>query len=439
MKTQVEVISALSNNDNVLKTRVQSLEKLVEKYDNTNSNSESRKSKISFKCKECDLECDTEEAIEAHVDTEDDDDDDVESLSSMFECPVTTCVYKGTTEEELANHELTHVNSGSCPKCPYKDNKESRLLAHIENHAGGLRSSGSKSQEEATPNSVTEPPGSRPFDCTECGLIFATSDERETHINTIHRNTFSCNKCNYKCGRKDNLLLHMKTHEKVESSFSCSECDYEGTSKELYQAHILIHNVENPKNKSKQRPRSGSIKRKDSLPSTNVWGKLSLDDLARKHFIDSLVNNDGFTAPCRNGKPIKEKYVRKTVHLENTKKQTNKSGVVGTAKGSNLTVDDNERKYRGTVFATRYRANTNIAVVKSNLERNLLITTGEVHHVDVERLKPKFDSYSSFKITCVCNNTSVLMNSDIWPERSFVRWWRFPPKSNGGITGSSKN
>ena len=53
------------------------------------------------------------------------------------------------------------------------------------------------------------------------------------------------------------------------------------------------------------------------------------------------------------------------------------------------------------------------AGVLFKLERSLSFTTGEVHHVDVERLKPKLDSYSSFKIISILNNISVLVYSDI--------------------------
>ena len=62
---------------------------------------------------------------------------------------------------------------------------------------------------------------------------------------------------------------------------------------------------------------------------------------------------------------------------------------------------------------------------------------GEMHHVDVEKLATRYESYSSFKITCVCSNTAALMNSEIWPERSWIRWWRNDRSSNGGVTGTS--
>ena len=134
-----------------------------------------------------------------------------------------------------------------------------------------------------------------------------------------------------------------------------------------------------------------------------------------------------FQPPVGMGNQLKKRILRINLIFENKNKQSRNSGVVGTAHGSNLTVNNSDRKYRGTVYATRYRANIEISEVKADLERNLRITTGEVHHVDIERLQPKYNSYSSFKITCICNNTAVLMNSDIWPERSFVRCWRNPP------------
>ena len=85
-----------------------------------------------------------------------------------------------------------------------------------------------------------------------------------------------------------------------------------------------------------------------------------------------------------------------------------------------------------------YRAGIDISEVKANLERNLEVATGQIHRVDVERLKPKYDNYSSFKITCVCNDTSVLMNPSIWPQGNFVREWLIPRQSKTGIIGSSQ-
>lgn len=155
--------------------------------------------------------------------------------------------------------------------------------------------------------------------------------------------------------------------------------------------------------------------------------------------MNNVANSGGFSAPIRNGKPMKDYGGQKKTNNDKRKKQTNRAGIVGTAQGINLTVSESDRKYRGTVFATRYRQGIALSEVKSNLERNLHTVTGVMHHVDVERLKPKVDTYSSFTITCVCNDTSVLMNPNIWPERSFVGRWIEPKQSRGGITGSRKS
>ena len=52
--------------------------------------------------------------------------------------------------------------------------------------------------------------------------------------------------------------------------------------------------------------------------------------------------------------------------------------------------------------------------------------TGEYHLVNVEKNVTKYDSYASFKISCVCKDTDIFENADIWPEGSLIRWWRNP-------------
>ena len=56
--------------------------------------------------------------------------------------------------------------------------------------------------------------------------------------------------------------------------------------------------------------------------------------------------------------------------------------------------------------------------------------SGTVHEVKIEKLETRYDSYSSFKITCICPNTAIFMNPDIWPEGVLFRWWRTPRNDN---------
>ena len=198
-----------------------------------------------------------------------------------------------------------------------------------------------------------------------------------------------------------------------------------------------------------ERFRGGRESRSDSVSSINPWEALNIDDLARKYFIDSLANTDGFSAPFKNGKPITVKDLQNRYSQEPKGRPQNrysqeqkgwphrKQGLVGTAKGSDLAV--NKRNYQATVFATRYHPNDNILDVKRDLESNLRIVTDVVHDVKIEKLDTRYDSYASFKITCICPNTAVFMNPDIWPEGVLFRWWRTPRNENAKYGNGMNN
>ena len=158
-----------------------------------------------------------------------------------------------------------------------------------------------------------------------------------------------------------------------------------------------------------------------------------------QHFIDALVDNDGFSAQFKNGKPVRQKDKHKSSSIVGSSWITkNKSGViVGTASDTALTIADRKRPIK--VFATRYGPNVNIAYVKSDLQNKLKLTTGIDHDVNVERVQSKYDSYSSFKITCLCSDVSVIYNPAIWPKDCFVKRWRDPRNSRGGIIGASSS
>ena len=81
-------------------------------------------------------------------------------------------------------------------------------------------------------------------------------------------------------------------------------------------------------------------------------------------------------------------------------------------------------------------ATVDISRVKSDLQDKIKITTGTDHLVNVERVISKYDSYSSFKITCMCNDILVLYNPSIWPKGTFVKRLIDHPKSRGGIIGT---
>ena len=173
--------------------------------------------------------------------------------------------------------------------------------------------------------------------------------------------------------------------------------------------------------------------------SANCWDASNIDDVARKYFMDSFFNSDGFSAPFKNGKPVKPKDMQDRNVQGPPGWANRKSAVIGTGKGSSG-LSLSKRNYQATVFATRYSPDISIETVKSDILRNLKDITNVDHDVKVERLETKYESYSSFKFTCSCPNTAVFMNPEIWPEGILFRWWRVPRNDNARFgTGGNLN
>ena len=76
--------------------------------------------------------------------------------------------------------------------------------------------------------------------------------------------------------------------------------------------------------------------------------------------------------------------------------------------------------------------------VKRDLEDDLRRVTGEYHECIVEKLATRYDSYSSFHITCICANPEVFKNIDIWPRDILVTWWR-KRRNDNILVGSNNN
>ena len=59
-----------------------------------------------------------------------------------------------------------------------------------------------------------------------------------------------------------------------------------------------------------------------------------------------------------------------------------------------------------------------------DLEYHLQKATGKQYTLQVEEVETRFNTYSSFKITCFCVNSMVFMDSQIWPENILFKWWK---------------
>ena len=69
------------------------------------------------------------------------------------------------------------------------------------------------------------------------------------------------------------------------------------------------------------------------------------------------------------------------------------------------------------VFVARLDPNENEVSIKRHLESTLKLD------VTVELCKQS-DSQSSFHLSCLCPDPSVFMSDDLWPEGTYLRWWR---------------
>ena len=158
------------------------------------------------------------------------------------------------------------------------------------------------------------------------------------------------------------------------------------------------------------------------MSDASQGGAWNTDDLAKQHLIDSLLNNDVFSLPFRNGKPIKIKDLLKSKpDSPHPGQRKRNSGMIGTGRNSDLSIQD--RKFKATVFASRFKPNVEANTVKRELEADLLRITGTPHNVSVEKVTSRYDHYASFKITCFCDNTAVFMNNSLWPPGVYFRWW----------------
>ena len=156
---------------------------------------------------------------------------------------------------------------------------------------------------------------------------------------------------------------------------------------------------------------------------------MGYNEEAIQHFVDSFLNTDGFSAPFKNGKPVKPKHLQRKQSMPDSphpgskpKMFNNLSNNIGTGDNKSLGIKD--RKYKAEIFATRYEPEVENDAVKNDLETKLLKHTKVKHTVVVEKLQSRYNHYSSFKVTCFCKNTAVFMNSNIWPSGTLFKWWR---------------
>ena len=273
------------------------------------------------------------------------------------------------------------------------------------------------------------------FECSECEFKFVTKAGLDAHAVTHAKKSginLECHECKNRFNSNDELDLHMQLHQQ-QKLFTCPDCGYTDSVRDRLTVHMRSHCREkqqrSPFPRNVRQNRNSVNRRNDSVNSVNCWDTFNIDEVARKYFMDSFFNSDGFSAPFKNGKPVKLNDLQDGNVRGSKGWPKRKPVTIGTAKGS-AGLALKKSNYQATVFASRYSPSVSEDTVKSDLERNLKEITNVDHDVRVERLETRYEFYASFKITCLCPNTAVFMNPEIWPEGCLFRWWRNPRNDN---------
>ena len=136
-------------------------------------------------------------------------------------------------------------------------------------------------------------------------------------------------------------------------------------------------------------------------------------------YADKLKDQQG-----EGGWTVRRKKRSVPVEVIQPKARTSR-GITGKARDSGIqTVAKQPRKRFANVFATRFApdvtANCLEIYLKEQLQLDLRVVTVKTRH----------STYASFHITSVCTDPSVFMKDSLWPEDTFVRWWREPKTSD---------
>ncbi|XP_042863119.1 zinc finger X-chromosomal protein-like [Penaeus japonicus] len=214
-------------------------------------------------------------------------------VKKIFKCPVHTCKYKFSSEENLQQHKACHGQAENgeervfiCNRCflkydkwamcqlhlwkaheldidlltcgichTYKTPTEQRLVTHQMTHSDRrdhvCKTCGKSFRQQAQLLNhqvvhVTSP-SSRPAwaqkgCCPECKRWFTDKKSMRLHINAVHMKVkpHACPHCSYRCSRKFDLNVHMRQHT-GERPHKCELCGWQCRDHNAMRRHKVIH------------------------------------------------------------------------------------------------------------------------------------------------------------------------------------------------------
>ena len=311
-------------------------------------------------------------------------------------------------------HVDTHNSdkSHNCTMCVFKTKVQYELYNHVL-QAHGIEN------EDTTHENLSSLGGTQPQDKSQI----------ETNKNVItpgcagaKEKTYLCPTCDFRCSSNAAMKSHMQTHNIPDIYMICDEdyCNFECESKEKLQDHKTEHM--HPKNKY-----------------------YSYTDILKQPVTNTQDQNRyDWSEPFKNGKPLKSKThnqfspgqhssVTNNTHdyhnshrdnpgLPRQQSRAKSNAIKGSNSNSALAVAP--RPHLAKVFASGFSPGTNPNNIKKDLEENIFKLTGKSYAIKIEKLQTRFDTYSSFKISCHCTDSNIFMNSQIWPANVLIKWFK---------------
>ena len=136
-----------------------------------------------------------------------------------------------------------------------------------------------------------------------------------------------------------------------------------------------------------------------------------------------MKDEDDYYIAGSNGRAKKAKPVVSIPqgNVNQSNKRRPSQGIVGNSLRAGLTAS--KRIVKSRVFATRFAPDMTENHVKQYLLGDPRLMGQKI---DVKPIKTKYDSYASFLITCICEESvgKVFLEPDMWSQDILVRPWR---------------
>ena len=336
------------------------------------------------------------------------------------------CCYQTSDKNLMEYHKASGIcgKQFTCTKCDYITDSVLLLNQHMLSHKE-----------------------TKSFTCNICGAKASSASDLEDHkashsvkspsAGPAKDSPYACVKCDHRCPTRDLMKIHMSEHEN-KNVYVCGivDCTFECSSPEALHAHENAH-------KNKTIYICDELDCVFECTSAEALLDHSKTHKSFAHMAKQLAQQHlDWVGPMKNGKPAKN---TSNIHNVNNLGGNNLTPPINAQPGSQkrFTEGSNHdssisaappRPHTAKIFATHYRPDTTVDDVKQDLETNLKRKTGKIYTVNVEKLKTKYDSYSSFLITAMCYDSRVFMDEKLWPKNTLVKWYK-PPRRNNFLFG----